>query len=90
MSSFIKLLKNGFKRGQIYFLCGSEKINLTPFKTLVGLGGFERPTSPLSGVRSNQLSYRPEICSKNKFKRSLYANFQEINDLKIRKRVKLN
>ena len=29
---------------------------------LVGLGGFEPPTSPLSGVRSNQLSYRPEGC----------------------------
>ena len=27
---------------------------------LVGLGRFERPTSPLSGVRSNQLSYRPD------------------------------
>ena len=26
---------------------------------LVGLGGFEPPTSPLSGVRSNHLSYRP-------------------------------
>jgi hypothetical protein len=26
---------------------------------LVGLGGVEPPTSPLSGVRSNQLSYRP-------------------------------
>ena len=26
---------------------------------LVGLGGFEPPTSPLSGVRSNRLSYRP-------------------------------
>ena len=26
---------------------------------VVGLGGFEPPTSPLSGVRSNQLSYRP-------------------------------
>ena len=25
----------------------------------MGLGGFEPPTSPLSGVRSNQLSYRP-------------------------------
>ena len=30
--------------------------------TLVGLGRFELPTSPLSGVRSNQLSYRPKIC----------------------------
>ena len=28
---------------------------------LVGLGRFELPTSPLSGVRSNQLSYRPLI-----------------------------
>ena len=26
----------------------------------MGLGRFELPTSPLSGVRSNQLSYRPE------------------------------
>ena len=26
---------------------------------VVGLGRFELPTSPLSGVRSNQLSYRP-------------------------------
>ena len=28
---------------------------------LVGPGRFERPTSPLSGVRSNQLSYGPEL-----------------------------
>ncbi len=27
---------------------------------VVGLGRLERPTSPLSGVRSNHLSYRPE------------------------------
>src|SRR5690606_41941450 len=26
---------------------------------MVRLGGFEPPTSPLSGVRSNQLSYKP-------------------------------
>lgn len=26
---------------------------------LVGLGRFELPTSPLSGVRSNHLSYKP-------------------------------
>ena len=30
---------------------------------MVGLGGFEPPTSPLSGVRSNQLSYRPILAS---------------------------
>jgi hypothetical protein len=30
---------------------------------MVGLGGLEPPTSPLSGVRSNQLSYRPRLIS---------------------------
>ena len=30
-------------------------------KYLVGQGGLEPPTSPLSGVRSNQLSYRPNV-----------------------------
>ena len=28
---------------------------------MVGLGRFELPTSRLSGVRSNQLSYRPAL-----------------------------
>ena len=32
-----------------------------PLLGLVGLGGFEPPTSPLSGVRSDQLSYRPGL-----------------------------
>ena len=39
---------------------------------MVGLGRFELPTSPLSGVRSNQLSYRPlfrgEVYSPNRFR----------------------
>ena len=30
-----------------------------PYWMMVGLGRLERPTSPLSGVRSNHLSYRP-------------------------------
>ena len=30
---------------------------------MVGLGGLEPPTSPLSGVRSNHLSYRPNVAS---------------------------
>ena len=34
---------------------------------LVGLGGFEPPTSPLSGVRSDQLSYRPGFLGCNAF-----------------------
>ena len=34
-------------------------IKIQAAQKLVGLGGFEPPTSPLSGVRSNQLSYRP-------------------------------
>jgi hypothetical protein len=40
---------------------GPPKLNgLGPSnKGMVGLGRFELPTSPLSGVRSNQLSYRP-------------------------------
>ncbi len=39
---------------------GCEKQDARPDSVcLVGLGRFELPTSPLSGVRSNQLSYRP-------------------------------
>ena len=34
-----------------------SQLSYTP--TLVGLGGFEPPTSRLSGVRSDQLSYKP-------------------------------
>ena len=36
-------------------------VNLVKFTfvNLVGLSGLEPPTSPLSGVRSNHLSYKP-------------------------------
>ena len=34
-------------------------------KSVVGLGRFELPTSPLSGVRSNQLSYRPATAARS-------------------------
>ena len=37
-----------------------ELLTETRRNGVVGLGRLERPTSPLSGVRSNQLSYRPE------------------------------
>ena len=36
-----------------------ERISNAESRKMVGLGRFELPTSPLSGVRSNQLSYRP-------------------------------
>jgi hypothetical protein len=32
---------------------------VTYWKQMVGLGGLEPPTSPLSGARSSHLSYRP-------------------------------
>ena len=35
-----------------------SQLSYTPI-ILVGLGGLEPPTSRLSGVRSNQLSYKP-------------------------------
>ena len=54
---------------------------------VVGLGGVEPPTSPLSGVRSNQLSYRPGVdplkspsvglfeAAKRKMSFSFYSHF---------------
>ena len=36
---------------------------------VVGLGGLEPPASPLSGVRSNHLSYRPNV----RFERSAWS-----------------
>ena len=37
-----------------------SQLSYTPFMIyLMGLGRFELPASRLSGVRSNQLSYRP-------------------------------
>ena len=36
-----------------------SQLSYGPVLRMVGLGRLERPTSPLSGVRSNHLSYRP-------------------------------
>ena len=47
---------------------------------LVGLGGFEPPTSPLSGVRSNQLSYRPGIGQDICLLRQLKPSNSRFND----------
>src|SRR6202041_2348014 len=40
-----------------------SQLSYSPITRVVGLGRFELPTSPLSGVRSNQLSYRPAGCA---------------------------
>ncbi len=40
-------------------LRAKQALSQLSYSPVVGLGGFEPPTSPLSGVRSNQLSYRP-------------------------------
>ena len=42
----------------LFGLCAS-RINPAHFRVLVGLSGLEPPTSRLSGVRSNRLSYKP-------------------------------
>ncbi len=38
-----------------------SQLSYSPLQRMVGLGRFELPTSRLSGVRSNQLSYRPDL-----------------------------
>ena len=38
-----------------------SQLSYSPTYRMVGLGRVELPTSPLSGVRSNQLSYRPVL-----------------------------
>ena len=44
----------------LFGLCAS-RINPAHFRVLVGLSGLEPPTSRLSGVRSNRLSYKPSL-----------------------------
>ena len=70
------LLPNGFlflglRRAVSHLSLGIPDLSATPSHghqkkraqalRMVGLGRFELPTSPLSGVRSNQLSYRPNF-----------------------------
>ena len=43
---------------------------------MVGLGRLERPTSPLSGVRSNHLSYRPDASSTDERRRTSHVHSQ--------------
>ena len=41
----------------------TEQVLYGQIEGMVGRGGLEPPTSRLSGVRSNHLSYRPVVCS---------------------------
>src|ERR1700732_3936725 len=41
---------------------------------MVGLGGLEPPTSPLSGARSSHLSYRPNLLAGNILRDSLLSS----------------
>ena len=43
---------------------------------MVGLSGLEPPTSRLSGVRSNQLSYRPSIIFESSVSTLLHSRFK--------------
>ena len=45
-------------------------------KKMVGLSGLEPPTSRLSGVRSNQLSYRPIGHDMKMFYKAVFPAFQ--------------
>jgi hypothetical protein len=49
------------RRSDATFSLLNERRSNAELRELVGLGRFELPTSPLSGVRSNQLSYRPKV-----------------------------
>ena len=57
------LLRSAWREQVVGDRCGAPNCINRPNRPsyLVGLGGFEPPTSPLSGVRSNQLSYRPRV-----------------------------
>ena len=44
---------------QLSYIPNTWNEELAAGKKMVGLSGLEPPTSRLSGVRSNQLSYRP-------------------------------
>ena len=57
----------------IHKRCGNEE-----WGQLVGLGRFELPTSPLSGVRSNQLSYRPKL-PKARAVRPIYGRYVHLS-----------
>ena len=63
---FLGIIFNGYTLDfsfLIFIVQFSRYITLVA-KRLVGLGGLEPPTSRLSGVRSNHLSYKPSFAKK--------------------------
>jgi hypothetical protein len=56
ISRILQVVRSSRRRVHLYASRGDR----ARCEILVGLGRFELPTSPLSGVRSNQLSYRPK------------------------------
>ena len=48
---------------------------------MVGLGRFELPTSRLSGVRSNQLSYRPSLLPCDEFCRKKEPHYSSVRSV---------
>ena len=63
----------------LFGLCAS-RINPAHFRVLVGLSGLEPPTSRLSGVRSNRLSYKPIFLLPPAFQSySFFSPLVEIN-----------
>ncbi len=56
IQAYLKLFIHSVLLGKIYILLTYLVFNV---QIMVGLSGLEPPTSRLSGVRSNQLSYRP-------------------------------
>ena len=52
--------------------------NVQDTENLVGLSGLEPPTSRLSGVRSNRLSYRPIFESYGSLKTEQYFEISDV------------
>ena len=59
LTSNFQLTTGCFKVFSWLLVLSNFQLLTSNFQYVVGLGGFEPPTSRLSGVRSNQLSYRP-------------------------------
>ena len=81
-----ELRPHDFCRAKIYWpaaLClqSARGHRLITNLIMVGLGRFELPTSRLSGVRSNQLSYRPMIFAKQNIYRPATLSSESVRGL---------